>query len=145
VALARAWIGTPYVLGAHVRGAGVDCATLIAEYLIECGFAQREDLGIYSHDWFCHTSEERYVRGLLRHSVQTIEGICRGAVEAAPGDIALFRVVRSRVYNHGAIVTEWPLGVHAFGERVSEVDLTKHRITGFQEMAIFDPWHSPRG
>jgi cell wall-associated NlpC family hydrolase len=143
VAIARSWRGTPYVLQARVKGAGCDCATLLAEYLIEIGAADREDLGVYSHDWFCHAQDERYMLRLLRYSRKTAETICRGTPDAAPGNLVLFRVVGSRLFNHGAIVTEWPRGMHAVHPGVVESNLTTHHLTGYHEMAIFDPFDTP--
>ncbi len=140
LAVARSWVGTPYVLGGRIKGAGCDCATLIAEYLIECGIAQREELGIYSHDWFCHTNSERYMLRLLRHAKKTIETISRPGVNAKPGSIALFRVAGSRVFNHGAIVETWPKIIHAASPRVEHADASAHWLTSYKEVAIFDPW-----
>jgi cell wall-associated NlpC family hydrolase len=140
VAVARSFCGTPYVLGGHLKGAGVDCATLLAEYLIEIGASEREPLSVYSHDWFHHASEERYKYALLKHARQVVETICRGTPETRPGDLVLFKVARSRIYNHGAIVTGWPYGVHAFDPKVSEVNLLRHALTVHTEMAIFTPW-----
>jgi cell wall-associated NlpC family hydrolase len=140
VSVARSWIGTPYHLGGRIRGAGADCATLIAEWMIECGIAEREDLGIYSGDWFCNTSEERYMIGILRHARRAIDARCRGSVQALPGSIALFRVARSRLYNHAAIITRWPYMVHAVAPRICESDATRHCLTSNTEMSIFDPW-----
>ncbi len=137
---ARSWIGTPYVLGGRIKGAGCDCATLIAEYLIECGAAEREALGVYSHDWFCHTNTERYMMGLIRHAKKTIETISRPGVGALPGSIALFRVAGSRVFNHGAIVEKWPRIIHAAHPGVEVADATSHWLTSYKEVAIFDPW-----
>ncbi len=139
VAVARSWMGTPYVLGGRVKGAGCDCATLLAEYLIEIGAAPREELHVYSHDWFCNTSSERYLLALLRHARQTLQGICIGTPETQPGNLALFRVVGSKRFNHGAIVTQWPMAIHAYGERVQAVNLVTHYLTGQREMALFDP------
>jgi cell wall-associated NlpC family hydrolase len=140
VAIARSWKGTPYVLGGRIKGAGCDCATLLAEYLIEIGGATRAELGIYSHDWFQHATEERYKLSTLRHARLTMEGICRGTPDAKPGNLVLFRVAGSRLYNHGAIITAWPRVVHAYDSVVAETDATKHALTGFSEMAIFDPF-----
>jgi cell wall-associated NlpC family hydrolase len=137
---AQAWLGTPYVLRGRVRGAGADCGTLLAEYLIEIGATDRIELGIYSHDWFCHTSDERYMVQLGRYAKQTAETICRGTIDAQPGTLAIFRCVKSKRYNHGAIVTDWPYGIHAVDPEVRRVDLTAHHLTGFHEMALFDPW-----
>ena len=143
VSIARTWLKTPYVLGGRVKGAGCDCGTLLAEYLIEIGAACKEDLqalGFYTHDWFCHTSNERYLAGLMRHARKTAETICRLGVEAAPGSLVLFRVARSKVFNHGGIVTAWPRMVHASSSGVAEQSAADHWLTGHREMAIFDPW-----
>jgi cell wall-associated NlpC family hydrolase len=145
VSVARSWKGTPYVLQARIKGAGCDCGTLLAEYLIEITAARRadlEDLGVYSHDWFCHASSERYLLRLVRHARKTAETICRGTPDAQPGNIVLFRTVGSRFFNHGAIVTAWPLGMHAIHPQVTESNLLSHHLTGFHEMAIFDPFGS---
>jgi len=143
VQVARSWLGTPYVLGGRVRGAGCDCGTLLAEYLIGIGAASREeleDLGFYGHDWFCHATSERYLLRLLRHARLVAETVCRRGVTAQPGSLALFRVVGSKVYNHGAIITEWPRGIHATADKVREVNLADDRLTAYRSMDIFDPW-----
>jgi cell wall-associated NlpC family hydrolase len=118
----------------------VDCATLLGEWLVECNLADREDLGLYSHDWFCHAHDERYMMRLIRHAPKTLEGICRGTVDAKPGSLILFRVAGSKLFNHGGIITEWPRMVHAADPKVAEQNCTTHHMTGFTEMSIFDPW-----
>jgi cell wall-associated NlpC family hydrolase len=152
VVIARSWLRTPYVLGGRIKGSGVDCATTLAEYLIEIGAAteaQLVEIGFYrdggvshsySSDWFCHTSSQIYLRNLMRYGKLVAETVCRGGVEAQPGDLVLFRVVQSRLYNHGAIVTEWPRGIHAQHDGVREVDLSSHPLTAFHPMDIFDPF-----
>ena len=140
VEVARSFIGTKYVLGGRLKDAGVDCATLLACYATEIQLADPGELGVYSTDWFCHASEERYMFQILRHARKTIEGKCRGTVDAKPGSLILFKVVRSRLFNHGGIITQWPYMVHAVKPCVEEADATKHQMTGFTEMAIFDPW-----
>lgn len=143
VAIARSWLDTPYVLGGRVKGAGADCATLIAEYAIECGFATREDLGIYSHDWFHNTSEDRYKFGLIRQARKVIEGHCRGTVDALPGSLIIFKVAGSRVFNHGGIIVRWPRIIHAVDPVVTENDATAHYMTAQTEMLVFDLWERP--
>jgi NlpC/P60 family putative phage cell wall peptidase len=140
IVVAESWLGTPYVKGARVRGAGCDCATLLAEYLIGIGAAGREDLGVYSHDWFCHTSEERYMYALIRHAAKVLETVAAGRPAAQPGDLVLFRVARSRVFNHGGIVTSWPRVIHAAYPRVCAVNATLFPMTSHMEMAIFSPF-----
>ena len=147
VLIARSWLETPYHLGGHIKGAGCDCATLLAEYAIEAGISLlcSEDLGLYSHDWFHNTSEERYKFGMLRHARKVIEGVCRGATAggAAWMPRSFPRLPRSPLFNHGGIVTEWPRMIHAVDPRVTESDATRHYMTSFTEMCIFDPWDKP--
>lgn len=141
--IARTYLGTKYVLGGYIKGAGVDCATLLACYLAECGFAKKEDfedVGIYSHDWFCHSSEERYMLKLMRHAPRVLDTVCRGTVVALPGSLALFRVVNSKRFNHGCIITKWPMMIHAVSEGVREANATQHFLTSHMKMVIFDPW-----
>lgn len=143
VAFARTWIKTPYVLRGRVKGAGVDCATLIAEFLIEIGAASPADLeeiGFYSNDWFCHTSDERYLRNLMRFGTLVMETVCRLGEKPQPGDLVLFKVAGSRIYNHGAIVTAWPYGIHAEASGVKEVNLAAHFLTAYRQMDICDPF-----
>ncbi len=143
VEVARSWLGTPYVKGARVKGGGCDCGTWLAEYLIEIGRAtenELQDLGFFSHDWFCHASSELYFRRVMQYGALVAETKCRPAEKAEPGDLILVRAVRSPRYNHGAVVTKWPWGIHAADGKVRESDLTTHRLTGWREMAIFDPF-----
>jgi cell wall-associated NlpC family hydrolase len=138
------WVSTPYRLGGRVRGAGADCCTLLVEYLIEIGKIRAEDMAtlpLYSPDWFLHASSERYLKGLMRFGTMVSGQICRGRnVGAQPGDIVLFKVVGSRLFNHGAVVTAWPRGVHAQADGVRQVDLVSCPLTSFRSMEIFDPW-----
>ena len=143
VVIARSFLGTPYVLGGRLKGAGVDCATLLGLYLVEIGVAPADlfsSVGGYRHDWFLHDPTERYLRGLVRFGFLAAQTLCRSDAAAQPGDLALFRVVNSKVFNHGAIVTGWPHGIHAGADGVREISLTTHRLTAFKPMEVFDPF-----
>ena len=143
VLVARSFLGTPYVLGGRLKGAGVDCATLLGLYLIEIGAVPCDlwsNLTAYSHDWFLHDANERYLRGLVRFGFGASKSLCRTDASAQPGDVALFRVVNSKVFNHGAIITSWPRGIHAVVGGVRETVLTSDRLTAFRPMEIFDPF-----
>jgi len=106
VAEARSWIGTPYHLGADVKGAGVDCAMILVRVFCDLGLVAPFDPRPYSNDWHLHRSEEVYLRLLLEraHEVASPE----------PGDVVLFRY--GRCYSHGGIVTsaEPFTMIHAF-------------------------------
>ena len=136
---ALSWVGTPYVLGARVKGAGCDCATLIAECLIAAGFAQREDLGVYTLDWDKHTPDSRYLVGLRKHVTAKMEGVAsrqNGRIQS--GDIVLCKA-NSDKWNHGGIVTAWPMIVHAIAPAVEEIDASRHPMWSYHEIAIFTP------
>lgn len=139
VEAARSWIGTPYSLSARVKGAGVDCATLIAECLIEAGFATREDLGVYAADWFQHAADERYMLRLLRHARRTLDTVAYRSTVAQPGDVVLTKAAKSQFFNHGGVVTAWPRIVHAIDPAAAEIDASRHPMWAFQQIAIFRP------
>lgn len=142
---AMSWIGTPYVHGARVKGAGCDCATLIAECLIAAGFAMREDLGVYSQDWFHHSEKHgnRYLVALRRHVTEKMESVASRNCKASPGDVVLVKAAGSKVWNHGGIITEWPMVVHAIAPMVEEIDAARHPMWAYQEIAIFTPGVKP--
>ena len=141
IELARSWKGTPYVMRGRVKGAGVDCGTLLLEYLIEIGAAEREDIPLYAGDWFCHTTDERYMRHLLKYARKIVEGICCGTPDAAPGNLILFKSHHNAdLFIHGAIVLNWPRVLHAEYCGVHESTATSHTLMAFKPFAIFDPW-----
>lgn len=154
VLVARSWIPTPYVLSGRIKHAGIDCGTLLSEYLIEIGAATEQqmiDVGFYkengvshsySQDWFCHTDVQHYLRTMMKLSKLIAETVCRKGEKVRPGDVLLFRAVGSKNYNHGAIATKWPFGIHAQYDGVREVDLTSNIITAFRPMDIFSPFES---
>ncbi len=87
VAIARSWIGTPYVHQASLKGAGCDCLGLIRGIWRELYGEEPEDVPPYSMDWAEAAGGETLYMALSRHarSIPTSE--------VAPGDIALFRML----------------------------------------------------
>jgi cell wall-associated NlpC family hydrolase len=108
VAEARGWLRTPYHHMGRIKGAGVDCATLLAEVYARAGVLPSVDVPFYPPDWHLHRDSERYLDFVLAHAVET-----DGA--AKPADLALWRF--GRCFSHGAIVVEWPLVIHAYAGR----------------------------
>ena len=51
VAEARQWLRTPYHHMGRVRGAGVDCATLLAEVYARAGMVEPVAIEFYPPDW----------------------------------------------------------------------------------------------
>lgn len=105
VAAARTWLGTKYHHMGRVKGAGVDCLTLLAGVFEEAGLIPRVEIPYYPKDWHLHHSAERYLEGLMGYAHE-IEG------PPQPGDIALWKF--GRTFSHGAIVVEWPQIIHAY-------------------------------
>ena len=93
---ARSWLGTPYHHHGRIKGAGVDCAMLLAEVFEACGLVPRVDAGFYPVDWHEHRTEELFLDWLQRCGAQPVQ------TPARAGDVALFRF--GRTYSHGAIV-----------------------------------------
>jgi cell wall-associated NlpC family hydrolase len=92
---ALSWLGTPYHHNARVKGAGVDCAMLLAEVFERCGLVERVEPGDYPHDWHLHHGTELFLEWLERSGARETE---------APliGDVAVYRF--GRTFSHGAIV-----------------------------------------
>src|SRR5947209_7911280 len=124
---ALSWRGTPYRLGARKKGAGADCATLILATYQAVGIVPPDqDAHRMSHDWWSHTTEERYKIGVLRHATKTVEAVTYRTLETKPGDILLLKAANSKLHNHGAIVISWPRIIHAIHPEVQVVDGVKH-------------------
>lgn len=99
-AIARGWIGTPYVHQASVKGAGCDCLGLLRGVWRELVGAEPEKMPPYSADWAEASGEETLYRALSRH----LSEIPLRAL--APGDVALFRMARHGPAKHCGIVGE---------------------------------------
>ena len=72
VAIARRWIGTPYLHQASVEGAGTDCLGLLRGIWREIHGQEPEPVPAYTPDWSEPAREERLwaaARRLLRWSI----------------------------------------------------------------------------
>lgn len=109
---ASSWLGTPYHHCGRVKGAGVDCATLLAEVYEKCGLVPHLEVPHYPLDWMLHRSVERLK--------DMVERVARPVALALPGDLLLWRL--GRLYSHGAIF----LG----GIRIVHVTMTSGCVLG---------------
>jgi NlpC/P60 family putative phage cell wall peptidase len=98
VAIARSWIGTPYVHQASVKGAGCDCLGLLRGVWRELHGEEPEYPPAYSPDWAEATGRETLYMALARHLTQ-IDPATLG-----PGDVALFRMAKSGPAKHCGII-----------------------------------------
>lgn len=109
---ARSWLGTPFRDHARVKGAGVDCVTLLQEVYpaagVDVGWLRRG--GFYPAQWHLHLKKELYLDHL-----RLVADEMPGPPERVPkpGDVALYRYAdASKVFNHAGIVIEWPMIIH---------------------------------
>jgi len=115
VAEALSWVNTPYLEGARVKGAGVDCGQLLIQVYANVGLIEPFDTGYYSPQHHMHSNEERYLNYVLERSTEV--------PEPELGGIVMFRF--GRVYSHGGVVIGWPRIVHALrfaGTAIVNVD-----------------------
>lgn len=154
VAEALSWIGTPFRDHACVKGAGVDCATLLAAAL-------GKELGEfivprYPQQWFLHSNSDRampeglsfkteewYIEYLQNHGFLEIP-----EAQASAGDIVL-STLGENVFCHAGIVVDWPMRIiHASSRAgakgaVREVRARScwHFATFQLKFFSFEGWH----
>jgi NlpC/P60 family putative phage cell wall peptidase len=122
---ARAWIGTPYVHQASVRGAGCDCLGLIRGVWRTVIGPEPQAIPAYSRDWSEPQGDEVLWRASLRHL------LAKPVDAAAPGDVLLFRMRRDAVAKHLGVqssVGPRPGFIHAYSGH------------GVIESALSAPW-----
>lgn len=123
VAVARGWIGTPYLHQASLRGAGADCLGLLRGVWREVVGPEPEAVPSYTPDW-----SEAGQREDLWHAA---ERWLRPARAAGPGQVLLFRMREGMVAKHLGISAEeggMPSFVHAYCGH------------GVVESPLSDPW-----
>lgn len=125
-AIARRWIGTPYIHQASSEGSGTDCLGLIRGIWREVYGAEPELPPAYSPDWGEIGGQEVLLAAAMRHLVPV------AAAEAwQPGQVVLFRMRRGAVAKHLGILTRRAGAlcfVHAY---------EGHGVT---ESPLSDPW-----
>lgn len=131
---ARTWIKTPWIHMAAIKGAGVDCAMLLACVYIETGLVEPFDPRPYPPDWYLHRSGERFLSILLARSHQV--------PKPALGDVVMLRV--GRAFAHGGIVSRVePLTiVHSFRPvgSVVEEEVARNGLLNLDEALFASFW-----
>lgn len=132
VALARDWIGTPYVHQASCRGSGSDCLGLVRGIWRELYGEEPEAVPPYTPDWSETDRVERLLAAAARHMTRV------NPAKAEPGDVLVLRMIEGGVAKHMGILAEGAAGepslIHAYsGHGVVESPLTpawRRRIAG---------------
>lgn len=112
VAIARAWIGTPYVHQGSAQGAGADCLGLVRGVWRGLYGTEPEAAPAYTADWGETGGGEPLMAAALRNLV----AVAPDAPEA-PGEVLLFRMRDGAVAKHlgiRAAVGEGASFVHAY-------------------------------
>ncbi len=108
LAEARAWIGTPYLHRASVRGAGADCLGLVRGVWRAVIGPEPEAMPSYAPDWAEAGRTETLALTAARHMVPV-------ALEAiVPGDVLLFRFRAHLPAKHAAILSAPGKMIHAY-------------------------------
>lgn len=125
VAVARAWVGTPFCHQASVKGAGTDCLGLIRGVWRELYGREPEAVPAYTPDWAEATGIEMLWLRARAHLLPVARG------EEARGDVILFRMREGMVAKH--------LGIAAVR---AGVDTFIHAYSGHAvtENALSAPW-----
>ncbi|NOX39892.1 MAG: peptidase [Alphaproteobacteria bacterium] len=125
LAVAREWIGTPYLHQASAKGAGADCLGLLRGVWREILGAEPEALPAYTPDWSEPAGVEELWQGAMRHLVAKPLGA------AARGDILLFRMHPRAVAKHLGIAGR-------IGGNASFIHAYAH--SGVVESPLSAPW-----
>ena len=131
IAEARSWLRTPWHHMGRVKGAGVDCATLLAEVYHAAGLVPEIEPEEYPMDHMMHRDEERLVAWIEKYAART---------EAPrPGDVVVYRF--GRTFSHGGIVIDDAHLLHAYREERAVVigELHGGRLAG-REMRFYTLW-----
>jgi NlpC/P60 family putative phage cell wall peptidase len=116
VAEARSWIGTPYVHGASMKGAGCDCLGLVRGVWRALYGQEPEPTPPYSPDWAEATGRDALAQAAERHLLAV------PLADAGAGDVLLFRWRAGAPAKHLGISTGEGRMVHAHDRaRVCEV------------------------
>jgi len=94
VAAARAWIGTPYLHQASLKGAGTDCLGLLRGVWREVLGREPEVPPAYTMDWSEPSRTEHLWQAAERHLLP------KALTLEAPGDVILFRMREGSVAKH---------------------------------------------
>ena len=138
--LAKTYLDTPHVNGGDIKGAGLDCCTLVTNYYAELGHKKIEVIFGYSADWYCQRGCKEILLPYLGKHFEQVENLC-------PGDLISYRWGHSK-YAHLAIYLGNMLVLHCDaddGTTITDIDapkfydaLGKSRITGYWRLKEWD-------
>lgn len=107
VRAACAWLGTPHVNGAKIKGIGVDCGQLLIGVAEDCGAIRRGEVvtAPYSNAWHLHRSTP-FFEELVKTYCDPVDGL------PEPGDYLVYQY--GRCVSHGGIYMGNDMVLHAY-------------------------------
>lgn len=135
VAAAEQWIGTPFIKGAMVRGAGADCVHLVAGIYREVGFLKTFAAGKYMLDEGQHLSRSKVLAWLEGRS--DFERVSTNRVDLCAGDTLCFHL--GRVEHHVGLMLTNGNFVHALPSRMTMLSNLRESFYGARITAVFRP------
>lgn len=119
VAAARRYLGTPYHHQAALCGAGCDCLGLVRGVWRDLYGAEPEAPPPYTPDWGETGTVELLLDAAARHMTPV------AVADAKPGDVLAFRMRRTAIAKHVAVLSAPARLIHAqSGDQVREVPFT---------------------
>ncbi len=122
VRVARAWLGTPYLHQASVKGVGCDCLGLLRGIWRELYLSETETVPAYTPDWSEPQGAEVLFAAASRHLVSVT------SPSLLAGQVLLFRMRSGSVAKHLGILSRGasdPHFIHAYtGHGVVESPLS---------------------
>lgn len=127
-AVAREWLGTPYLHQASLKGVGADCIGLVRGVWREMEGPEPQQMPSYSSTWSDPTGrEDLLVAGETHFKKVSVR-------DHALGDVLIFRMRRGSAAKHAGIVSSATHFIHAYeGNAVVESALSSFwtdRIAG---------------
>ncbi|MCC5993819.1 MAG: C40 family peptidase [Rhodobacteraceae bacterium] len=115
IAVARAWLGTPYHDQASLRGVGCDCLGLARGVWREVVGPEPFLVPAYSRDWGETGPREALAEGARAMMIEV------PAANAPPGALLLFRMMPRAIAKHVGILTGPESFIHAY-ERLGVIE-----------------------
>jgi cell wall-associated NlpC family hydrolase len=104
------WVGTPYVPHQQTKGAGCDCATILAGVYGNAGVVEPfnivDKVGHYPVEWNLHQDVERYLEGIFEWADTVNSGEL--------GNFGLFKMGRTVAHSGIVVGTDPVQMVHAW-------------------------------
>lgn len=110
VAAARGWLGTPYLHQASAKGAGADCLGLVRGLYTELLGRAPEAPPPYTPDWNERRPCDEPLLSAARRHLAEAEGL-------RPGQVLIFRIVKTGPAKHCGVVSAPDLFIHAYAGR----------------------------